>query len=349
MEVEARPTAQADPAEIQEVLPYLWRVSARSPVRRLAEAYLSDGIGALQNLSPLIESLASPRWRTWRERVVAAWLLGRPEMPRQLRFQAASALFETLTEANMAWGVTGRAAGSAYRVSAAGCLSLVAIIALLRLMMAPGLGAAAEVVILGGFTGLALAVPFAFFIAPIVMPIAAAADNRVRATAAAGLGRLRYPTATGALAHAVHDSSSAVRDEALHGLTATTAALTPSYYGRSGPGTIRELLRLAWHWDDSLALLALGTLGRVGDGSCVAPIKRLTRSHQPVIRAAAERILPILEERKRLETDPQRLLRPAVSPESLDEILLRPITDSDSDPHQLLRPVNSSTEAPSQT
>ncbi len=151
----------------------------------------------------------------------------------------------------------------------------------------------------------------------------------VRAASARALGRLAYPTAAGGLAGAVFDGRRPVAEAANAALPNTLRALTPEYYGRSGPYTISNLCRLLSHGDDRIVLMALEALGRVGGGSAIPSVQRVQRwGANAALKRAAASILPILEERKRRETDPQVLLQASAAPELPEELLLRPASSS---------------------
>jgi hypothetical protein len=86
-----------------------------------------------------------------------------------------------------------------------------------------------------------------------------------------------------------------------------------------------------------VALAAAETLGRVGDGRDIADVEwTVAHSRLPGMRAAADRILPILRERAHRAEDAARLLRPADAPGA--DTLLRPASGpTEADPAVLLR------------
>ncbi len=112
--------------------------------------------------------------------------------------------------------------------------------------------------------------------------------------------------------------------------------LEPADYGKVSPLGLERLTALfSSQFGNAEAdiwfHLLLDSLGVVGTGACVASVEAVAESgRKPEWQEHARRILPILIERKRMELDSSRLLRPTVGSENVDS-LLRPAASSGGD------------------
>jgi hypothetical protein len=170
--------------------------------------------------------------------------------------------------------------------------------------------------------------------------------NRVRAAAAAALGRLRAKECVDLLAqHSVRDNYAELTVAACGALESVIPYLEESDSVALHIDTVPNLCRIALHSSvfrlDCFELVH--ALGKVGDGRAIPPVERLAkRGVTSAIRAEAERVLPILKERLRKEREASSLLRASLAPDSPTDILLRPAQDvGASDPQQLVRSVES--------
>lgn len=178
--------------------------------------------------------------------------------------------------------------------------------------------------------------------------------NRLRAEVMRACGRQRLLSMPDAVADGVFYATGLqqtlgcrkVREAATQALPEMLAALTPEHYGQLPAGTTPALCRVLYHPDNRLVALVLDALGKVGDGRAVAPVEQMMRrGRTPELRAEAERILPMLQERKRQEEAHSSLLRPSSVPEDTPEVLLRPATaQSCVEPETLLRTVGAPSE-----
>jgi HEAT repeat protein len=105
-------------------------------------------------------------------------------------------------------------------------------------------------------------------------------------------------------------------------------------------GLTVRLCRLLRHRDAGLVIEAVEALGRVGNGTAMAPVEQLAeKSKNEVVREKALLILPILKERRRLEELHGTLLRASGLP-TADHALLRPAAHAGNDnAKELLRSV----------
>ena len=122
--------------------------------------------------------------------------------------------------------------------------------------------------------------------------------------------------------------------------------LTDEHYGRLNQAAVPNLCRLLDSRDRVLVLALLGALRKVGDGRALKPVSRLAAfASDTQVQAAAAELAPLLQLRFERETDSQKLLRAAHSPDTT-EALLRPAADDRATPaEQLLRPESSSWSA----
>jgi hypothetical protein len=178
---------------------------------------------------------------------------------------------------------------------------------------------------------------------PIVAPLSLALDvfrsNRVRRAALKALGHFDAPESVGALAGAASDLSPKVRAEAVKALKSVMPALREDHYGRLSPETVPRLCRLLAHRNEPLVLMVLEALEKVGDSRACSPVAHVAnRGRTPLLREAAERILPVLHQRRQQENDPDTLLR-AAEGSAAPETLLRAVQSAaQSAPQSLLRP-----------
>ncbi len=194
-------------------------------------------------------------------------------------------------------------------------------------------------------------VGIAFFVLvlPILMFSNSREDFNLRdsvAEAVMSLGKLADPYAVGILARMHKRKCNVVRVtlnevwEARQSLLSALTAVHSEHYGLLPRDATLSLCDVLSDEDEELALPTLEALGRAGTGAAVQPVRRLAEdSKSEAIRSSAATVLPILEERLRIETGAARLLRPADSPEVPAEVLLRPASSATGVPEeQLLRP-----------
>jgi hypothetical protein len=161
--------------------------------------------------------------------------------------------------------------------------------------------------------------------APLALAVADwTAQTNVRADAAAALSLVAGPDDVDVLAAACFDVSSPVLLLAQYTLKGVLPALDESHRDILTVTTTPSLCRLLRLYDLELVCLTLDALGRVGDGRAAGHVELLlTENKGARVREAAERVLPVLQERRRREGDAASLVRPS-SHQSAEECLLRP-------------------------
>lgn len=173
--------------------------------------------------------------------------------------------------------------------------------------------------------------------------------NKVNAAAANALICIKDPRSVPSLVEvATEKYSQSARAGAMHALRETLPSLNERDYGLLTGAVERRLTGMFAMHNPPLILASVRALEFVGTGQSVGPVERLARrktaSSAAVysdIRTEAERVLPVLLERKRLEEASSVLLRPSqVAPDS-SGVLLRPVSSLSAyeEPvEQLLRP-----------
>jgi len=314
----SEPTRQ----EIEEILALLDRLPARNPTRQIAFALLKRKFRPPGTIRPLLEPLTDPSVRRWREREVAAWVLGRALLAPAQAETAARTLADVLEDAlppdtRRVWR------GFARWLLLALLLSLPT-----ALLFGSRMGVEPPLLVMVAFFVLALIVLSALLVipAPLLARSLAVEDqglNRVRAAAATALGRMGAAGCAGTLAGALFDHSPRVRDAAKAALYTTLPVLTPDHYGALDSQAVPNLCRALNHAEERLVLAVLEALEKMGDGRALPHVARLaagTRTSR--IQQAAARALPVLQERRRQEQAPGMLLRPA-EPPGIDASLVR--------------------------
>jgi hypothetical protein len=123
--------------------------------------------------------------------------------------------------------------------------------------------------------------------------------------------------------------------------------LEPSGYGKVSTPALEKLMAFPFsrgfdaEEKDIWVHLILDTLGIVGTGACVTFVEGVVDENgfKPEWREHARRILPILIERKRMEHDSARLLRPTLGSDTVDSLLRPAATSGDDSEDNLLRSV----------
>lgn len=320
------------------------RVRRGSPVRRAIEGARAEEPDLAALAETCVLSLLDADGRPWRERAAAAAALAlAPDAPEQ-RSVAVDALHQALDRE--LWQTQRPLAGLAYKVVIPLCLALgVAAVVYLSsqgLFLTDGwLDAAFGGAVVAGIVAFVLCLVASGLLMPALAGIRAFQQNRVRAAAAWALGRLGVGDAAGSLADAALYGTPGVARASSVALLEVLPHLAPDAYDPLDPETPRLLCRLLGRKGPEADLLLLEALGKVGGGGALADVERMARAARTEpVRAAAERILHLLRERRELERHSGRLLRPARPPRSDAETLVRPAPPGASGDEQLLvRPV----------
>jgi len=355
---EGAPALALDGKELKERAALLRRIRIRRSWPWMGESLFDTEQYAPWVFAELQTLLRTPDSRRWRERLLAAGTMGCLPLKREDKKAATQTLGEIL--ANIQTSSRRRMAGRLKRAFGAAYLTAFSLHALLWVAATlwfsfgfdSGIAAFSELLLfpvmllVGAISSVFWAIP----IYPVVLPFYVAADmrrqNRIRAAAATALGRIGQPEGVSFVAQALCDKSPLVRKAAQEALPLLLPRLTSDHYGLLAsdltPNLCRALRQEARKREpasEEWTMALLQALEKVGDGQAVEPVQALTNAQYPErIRQEAERILPVLQARRRQESDPKILLRGAATPASEPEELLRAAVNSTEEkPEQLLR------------
>lgn len=293
-------------------------------------------------LDAAIATLDTSRTGVTAQAVLCAWLLGVPLLRDEDRPRAAAALRDVLRKSSKALLMPGEKRAGRAAVWTVGVTIAFAAIgwALGSIIELPGSPS--------WWDEMVIASPF--FAYPVISFCLRQAEmteaGDLRFIAAHALGRLQAVSAIDALAGACQEGSFYVSRMAKASLRAVLPHLTPEHYGQLGPDIVPNLCRLlkantAVAFGHEFSQELLTALECVGDARAL-PTVRQSAQHWTdwTLTDSANRVLKVLEERKRLETDRGTLLRGTRSPVASEEELLRAAANSPADkPEQLLRAV----------
>lgn len=336
---------EAKTSEAKEIERLIERLSPNDP-RRLGALAVLEGDGPPANIEALLEALHQPWSYGWRERAVAAWTLGKTQIPPEQRSGAVKALCDVLNDRQVSSHF--RFQQSSRRAMYTSMLvggGIGVLTVLLAVITHRGAETPLDLSLLLGSCMLGVTAAFfgTWFLMPIVWPVLVWQNNYraalTRVSAADALGELAEPQAVGALAEAAQNLRPRIRRAALRALQRVLPTLTPEHYGTLDAQAVPHLCGLLTFADESVAVEVVEALGRAGDGRAVRQVSEVARVGRSArLREAAARALPILEERLRQENAPKILLRPAGAPASPADQLLRPARHtSETEPQQLLR------------
>jgi hypothetical protein len=170
--------------------------------------------------------------------------------------------------------------------------------------------------------------------------------NRVRAAAATTLGRIGTAESLVHLASAMSEmpgraasGDKAVRIAACRALSALLPTLPDRGYGLVPLSAVQTASKLLTESDTGVIVDALKLLRLIGGGSAIDSVERCVKASKlPAVKYEAKSTLTILKERRALELQSQRLLRPSEPNEGQPQDLLRSVIGSDEDTTALLRP-----------
>lgn len=313
--------------EMKAAYSLIERLRRRSPVREIAERLLDKPAQPLESLQPLLMSLIRPNRANWRERQVAAWVMGRAALNAEQRSFAVDTLVQLLQ---------GRLEMDTSEVLRR--LTFRAIPFLILVVAATNSGTAEELMAI--FTAIASAI---FISSAVAMR---KQSHRIRATAAASLGHLRDPRSLDALAEALFERGGwfqphPVSFAAAAALPGVLSTLTSEHYGMIRTDTMQRLCRALSLAETELVLAILNALAFVGDRSVLPAVSKLASGgragRNPRIQDAAKLCQARIQARVNLEQEQSTLLRPSVTPAPPDELLRPSAFSTITDPLQLLR------------
>lgn len=319
----------------QEITALLDKIAPNQPVRRIAESLLSDTYDPLSDVDPLFTTLTVSSGRPWRERVIAAWALGRVSLSPQERTAATDMLIDVLErDRHHSFGRTfrkGLAAGYG------ACFGF-GLLSALNMQLRYGHEIFRSLIAYGSIAAI-LASPLILVATTGTAWHLSRKRNRLRATAAESLGRLTAPESLGALAGALFDHSAPVREAAATALHAVLPTITETHYGLFGAASMTALGRALKHGDTLLVLKLLTALGKIGTSHALPYVEQAANDNRMTrVRDAARDALEQMRERHLREREAETLMRPSYALPSPPSELLRPAHGSQGeDPLQLLR------------
>jgi hypothetical protein len=268
-------------------------------------------------IEQLFSALTSTSKRNKKERVVAAWALGRAPLAPVEREAAAGSLLHILDTRSQSVQSAWLRAWLRYGIVFPFALAF---------DIAENSGPVVTMLLL-----------------PIILGTSVVQDLRteklLRSYAALSLGRRQAVEGIGALAAATFDRDARVRDSAASGLHEALPAVMLEHFGLLKREEISELAKVLEHPDNLLVFKVLGALDKIGTGVAIPAVEALrNRARIGRMQQEAERVLVVLKERQKQEEMGRTLLRATSSPDAPSEILVRPVqTTHESDPAVLLR------------
>ena len=314
-------------------------ISRKNAARVIAEKLLAGGSLSEEDTANLLKILEKPSGFRWREGRLAAWTLGFASAgcPQQTEVVRALAQgLKTFHWPDLVKIYLWRMAVCAVPLTLLFTIIFVAQNSFEKLLQV-------------------LAVSFLSSCALMALPLALARHiwddwtrSLLRCAATQSLARLCLPDSVAPLATVVNYRPDWVENVsnwrkisriARKELPRALSTLRPEHYLQLEPGIVPNLCLLINDRDETLALLALDALGKVGDGRALVPVQRMAEKHvSPRRREIAQAILPLLDYRQQQENSYTHLLRASAAPIGM-ETLLRPASGKPDDaPETLLRP-----------
>jgi HEAT repeat protein len=288
------------PSEAERFGALARRLSPHSAVRIAAESLLSGSEMRPDQIEALFSALTRASRVHWRERLVAAWCLGRVPL-KELEREAAAGTLLSLLETSTHNGPT--IVGRIWAIYGL----LFPLVLMFDINSNPG------PVFVTIWTVAAIAA--SMFAAPVLHAMGRDTFT-VRSAAAMSLGHLRVAEAIGPLARAVNDRDPHVRDAASAALHEALPMLSAEHFGRLSTDAIGAIAALLKHADNLLVFKALDALEKVGTASAISAVDALrNRARMSSLQQRAADVLEVLRERKRLEDQGKTLLRPMTGPE----------------------------------
>jgi HEAT repeat protein len=196
-----------------------------------------------------------------------------------------------------------------------------------------------------GCLPLALAPPFLAIWVPWALWHDSQASN-LRATAIQSLARIGYVPALPRIIDGLNGTD-VVYQAAADSIPTVLNRVTEDDYGRLPRDATPAICTLLRRRDERTRMAALSALEAAGDGRAVTAVRRIAETGPDRTRQFADRVLAVLEERHRRESDPARLLRATDVPAGAGASLVRPAGCAPTnDPAELLRPVRAGEDLP---
>lgn len=361
------PLVEIPPNYTDWVLRLLHRLRRKRMFRNLAADPSSAVRLAPDDINGLIALLSKADSNRWREQVVACWALGKAECENEAVKQAAVRTLCAVLDKTVARRLrrNRKIAPPGFSKRTRNAIVWCALFGLAfaypvnRLESDPTNPQMATLEMLRVW--LLCATCLSFLAAPIITPISIALDmarnKRIRTAAAWALGRLPSVVSIEALAAASVESSAKLRQAATASLQGALPLLTPEHYGQLPSDTVPSLCRAmntidnwffgpAWI-DQGVRLRIHEALEKIGDGRAIPHVESLARSAgSQAVRDAAQRLLPILEERRQRDNNANMLLRASDTAVTSADQLLRAATGAatETPADELMRPSTEPTD-----
>jgi hypothetical protein len=329
----------------------LARFRRHDPFPDIADALAARDYAQIDNPELLLDTVARQGTRSFRKRLIAVEALRHVDLDPKQALRAEAALVAILLRRdvhplNRFLEKCGNAAWRFGRLFIATRIVAFVIYQLQDNIRAPDGAPPVWMGPLFGIGGMAWGLlGVATLATPFVSPlIDGHRESRLRDQALATLGQLGGPGSIHALAlAATMKLKIGMGAKAMPSLRAVLQSLTPADYGCVPPEAIRRLCDLVVRCNSQgLTYLAadmplmLDALGKTAGGNAIPAVETIAASgHSPAWREQAAHILPVLNQRHRLEQDSARLLHPTKSPDST-ESLLRPSFGETMQPADLL-------------
>ena len=291
----------------------------------------------IESIQPLHIALKDPNPKRWRERMAAAWVLGRTPLGPEDSDAAAGTLMNVLEHEFSERGRRKLVRWTVRTYSAALVLAIFLIVTGLLFDRPPWSGEPFPLMLLFLFLLLGtVALPFSMVVQSLWEE---SRNDKVRAEAARALGHRGHVETVGSLAGCLFDCSFAVRQASAEALHRLLPAITGADYGILGADSVTKLGRVLTDSDGTLVAKALDALEKAGTSHAIPHVERLLRNTGSTLtRDRAQRVLDVLNARKRREIEGEGLLRAITSPQD-PAALLRPAQSAaESEIEQLLRP-----------
>jgi len=262
----------------------------------------------IESIQPLHNTLKDPNPKRWRERIAAAWTLGRAPLGPEESDAAAGILMNVLENEFRERSLTKLVRWTVRTALSAFLISYLGVMTLYGVAEPHWLDELAVVFSVIGIGALPLALPLQSIFEK-------GRNDRVRAAAARALGHRGHVESVGPLSGCLFDSSLLVRQASAESLHDLLPRLRDEDFGILGADSVSKLGRALTDSDGSLVVKSLDALEKVGTSHAIPHVERLLKDTRSTLtRDRAQRVLDVLISRKRREAEGKDLLRAVVTP-----------------------------------
>lgn len=317
-----------------------------SPLRHLIEVILGGSPQTHVSHAPLFTALAATPASRWKERVLAAWAMGRVKLSREERDAAENMLMEVVVPEEPDTFLDRLLRGFSWAYGMMFPVSLVGAIVLSRFgsEMDWGVAFIQLLVMLGTFSSL-FTIPYCFWWGreeTIHL-------NFLRAAAAESLGKLHIYGSIGALAKGVYDDNALVQETSTAALMELLPKITEDHRNELNDSAMNGLGELLSHSNSLLVIQTLEAIEVVGTGKLIPFIEHTIQYGSGYgLKEKAKRVLKVLESRRKNEIESSQLMRAAIAPDNEQDLLLRSLVTGEA-PLQTVRPRSSFGSSPDES